>query len=237
MTTPYGKFKKEVAVSPKVEEVKEAVARVPEVKEVKETVEKGEEDADAYLESLFNGFQVLTGGTEGIENAAKWLGENTDLRYHKVYSCSVMSEKPKELLLTGLSKSIAAKGKNKKNTILVGVAKYLPMLTAEQKDEMEPSNKREMERKRSLWPDEFKNMSVTMIRNVSLLARYHYKNFKIPGPLISLRALYGTDLDAPKYGKLSGKTLEIYKEGLAKYKSNWLSLTEAQKTKIQGSIG
>ena len=188
-----------------------SAGNVSDSKIMRETIKGGMQFTQEFAD-LFAGYEVITGGSEGLKRSINAL-----ISKEIAFACIIFSEKPKALLMLGLSKKMAREGKAAKaNRVSVKLAGYLPKLTDEQIASMDGVKRAQMVQARSGWPAEFRKISVSSIMRIALLAQDYSPQCE-KGLFCDYRKLYGARVSQRLPGKLSGMSLKIREEAVGNY--------------------
>jgi len=174
---------------------------------------------DDYVK-LFKGYNILEGGGEGMKECISWLaGKPKDERAKIMIACIIFTEKPSDLLLTGLSKNMARKGKTKKSIISVEIAKFLPKIKKVAIDAMEPRPALEMKMRRKEWPMEFQLVNMSMVLRCAYMM-LQYVLDSMPKVGLDWIKLHGGNrpLEAVVPDKFVGESRKIRQAGFDKFK-------------------
>jgi len=174
---------------------------------------------DEYIK-LFMGYNIIQGGGEGMKECVSWLkGHSKDHRSKIMTACIIFTEKPSDLLLTGLSKNMKKKGKTKKSVISVEIAKYLPKIAKVAIDAMEPRPALEMKMRRKEWPLEFQLVNMSMVLRCAYIM-LQYVLDKMPKVGLDWIKLHGgkRPLEAVVPAKFLGESRKIRQAGFDKFK-------------------
>jgi hypothetical protein len=120
------------------------------------------------FKALWNGKIGLEGGEESFRKIIEFLRERDEkTRSLTITSCLVFGEKPTHFLMTGMTRKTR---KGDRKPIDEKIAGYLPHLTQEEIDQMEPRDREGMSDARSKWPTAFKTINKSMIDKIALIA-------------------------------------------------------------------
>jgi hypothetical protein len=117
----------------------------------------------------FNGKFDFSGGGERFRLAFEWIMSETQPKVimHKVSACIAFSEKPRDFLISGKTKSMKGDGNGVNETILA----LLPKHPAEWYDTLASGTyeERNAHRIRSSWPASIQLLNMSMVKTVSLM--------------------------------------------------------------------
>jgi hypothetical protein len=139
---------------------------------------------EAELEDLFNGYGEIGGESTPYTKSLTFLEGKSYETIRKILdACLIIYSKPISWLMTGKAKNPEGKKKKArakkdsnveevvrtKQTIKVGLAKYLPMMTELEVGNMEIEALEDMVQSRSEWKEEFKLLNVTKCKRLALI--------------------------------------------------------------------
>jgi hypothetical protein len=195
----------------------------------------------------FNGKFDFSGGGERFRLAFEWLINETNPRaiMHKVSACIAFSEKPRDFLITGKTKSMKGDGNGVNETILDLLPKHAPEWYNDLASGT--SEERIAYRVRSGWPDAVRLLNMSMVKTVSLMWMECVYKSKSIYPICKAEtqwmALYGAapslviyTLENAKGNKTTHKIKEEEFESFKKAKGHWQDLIDSLSSRRQQVI-
>lgn len=210
-----------------------------------------EREWDSEMQDLFNGYGEIGGESTPYSKSADFLKLKTPDTVKKVLdACLIIYNKPLSWLMTGKQKNPGGKRSKRgkrveaeeeeirpKGIIKDGLAQYLPMMTVQEVESMDDTDREEMLLSRSDWPEAFKYLNVTKCKRLALMG------LEMSKPVSKLQSQWlnvhsGRPSSITDFNIGERETNEIFEKDLkefVKYKEDWNQ--KWIKDLIQGKTG